>query len=73
MPCTHPHRGGFCTWTDLREMTHRGHVVLAAHGFTHGPLDDAGADLHSEITVSQHVLEAHLDQPNTGFVFPSGR
>lgn len=73
VPFTHPNRGGFCTWTELREMAHSGHVAIAAHGFTHCRLDAPDADLHSEITVAQHLLEAHLDQPVTSFVFPYGR
>ena len=73
MPCAHPHLGGFCTWTERRESAHRGHVVLAAHGFSHRPLDDAGAELHSGIPVYRPVLEAHLSPPVTRFVFPSDR
>jgi peptidoglycan/xylan/chitin deacetylase (PgdA/CDA1 family) len=69
----HPNYGGFCTWTELREMAHSPEVSIAAHGFTHCRLDREGADLHTEIVVPQSLLSSRLDRPIDTFVFPYGR
>ena len=68
-----PYYGGFCTWPELREMAQSGRVTIAAHGFTHCPLDREGVDLHTEIELPQTLLEARLGQPVDSFVFPYGR
>ncbi|MEO5959232.1 MAG: polysaccharide deacetylase family protein [Opitutaceae bacterium] len=65
--------GGFCTWTELHEMTQSGRVMVAAHGFTHCRLDRETADLHKEIAGPQNLLAARLGQPVDTFVFPYGR
>ena len=69
----HPDRGGFCTWTELRELADSGLVAIAAHGFTHCRLDRDGPDLRTEIVVPQSLLAARLGQPVDSFVFPFGR
>jgi peptidoglycan/xylan/chitin deacetylase (PgdA/CDA1 family) len=70
---THPSRGGFCTWSELAEMTASGSVQIAAHGFTHTRLDDPQVDLEAEIEAPRAVLSARLDQAVDSFVFPYGR
>jgi len=71
--CTHPRDLGFCTWPELREMADSGHVAVAAHGYTHRPLDSATVDFHTEIIVAKTILASRLDQPVESFVFPYGR
>lgn len=63
-----------CTWTQLREMAHSGHVKMASHGFTHralGTNDDV--NLYTEVLVSQTMLSSRLDHPVDTFVFPYGK
>lgn len=69
----HPSRGGFCTWPELRELADSGRVAIAAHGYTHCPLDRPGSDLLAEISIPQSLLAARLGQPVESFVFPYGR
>ncbi len=69
----HPDYDGFCTWTELRELAQSGRVAIAAHGFSHCPLDRDDTDLHTEVVVPQSLLAARLGQPVTSFVFPYGR
>ena len=69
----HPNYGGFCTWPELRELAQSGRVAIAAHGFTHCPLDREGVDLHAEIVVPQALLAARLGHAVQSFVFPYGR
>lgn len=64
---------GFCTWTELREMTGSGLVAIASHGFTHCALDEPEVDLHTEIVASKLLLTARLGCPVDSFVFPYGR
>jgi len=68
-----PHYEGFCTWPELREMAHSGHVAIAAHGFTHRRLDRDDVDLHTEIVMPKALLATRLGQPVESFVFPYGR
>ncbi|MEO6567836.1 MAG: polysaccharide deacetylase family protein [Opitutaceae bacterium] len=70
---SHPRRGGFCTWPELREMTKSAHVVIAAHGYSHTRLDNPNADLITEIESPQTLLNSRLAQPVDSFVFPFGR
>ena len=69
----HPSRGGFCTWSELREMAASGHVSIAAHGFTHTRLDVPHANLETEIDAPRALLSARFDQTVDSFVFPYGR
>ncbi|MEO6569636.1 MAG: polysaccharide deacetylase family protein [Opitutaceae bacterium] len=68
-----PSRSGFCTWSELKEMAGSGHVVIAAHGFTHRRLDSPDMDLATEIDFAQTVLSARVAQTVDSFVFPYGR
>jgi peptidoglycan/xylan/chitin deacetylase (PgdA/CDA1 family) len=68
-----PNYDGFCTWSELREMAASGSVAIAAHGFTHCPLDREVVDLHTEVALPKIVLEGRLQQPVHSFVFPYGR
>lgn len=68
-----PERGGFCTWSELKEMVGSGRVALAAHGFSHCRLDAASADLDLEIDEPQRVLAERTQKPVESFVFPYGR
>ncbi len=69
----HLNHGGFCTWSDLHELTQSGRVAIAAHGYTHRRLDQPGVDLQAEIDVPQTLLTARLGRPVNCFVFPYGR
>ncbi|MBS0632872.1 MAG: polysaccharide deacetylase family protein [Verrucomicrobia bacterium] len=64
---------GYCTWTELREIARSGLVAIAAHGYTHRPLDGSDVDLHTEIVSSKLLLSARLGCPVDSFVFPYGR
>lgn len=68
-----PSAGGFCTWSELKEMTSSGHVQVAAHGFSHCRLDRRDADLAAEIDEPGKQLSDRLEQPVDSFVFPFGR
>lgn len=69
----HPSRGGFCTWTELKEMAMSGHVQMAAHGYTHRSLAARGADLATEVHVPKTLLTSRLGQPIDSFLFPYGK
>lgn len=69
----HPNYGGFCTWTELREMAESGLVRIAAHGFTHCRLDGENVDLSTEVETTQALLSTRLGQAVDSFVFPYGR
>lgn len=68
-----PEKGGFCTWSELEEMAHSGHVAIAAHGLSHVRLDQPDADLADEIDAPQEILRARTGRPVDSFVFPFGR
>jgi peptidoglycan/xylan/chitin deacetylase (PgdA/CDA1 family) len=68
-----PSQGGFCTWKELQEMVDSGLVVVAAHGFTHQPLDHSDADLVTEIDAPKVVLSQRLGKFVDSFMFPYGR
>jgi len=68
-----PNYTGFCTWEELRELANSGHVEVAAHGFTHAPLDLKGIDLQTEVIMSGSVLGSRLGRPVHSFVLPYGR
>lgn len=63
---------GLCTWAELAELSHSGHVRIAAHGYTHRALD-LPANSAMEIEAPQTVLSSRLGQPVDSFVFPYGR
>jgi peptidoglycan/xylan/chitin deacetylase (PgdA/CDA1 family) len=65
-------QGGFCTWSELREMAWSGHVDIASHSLTHSRLTGPGVDLQSEVETSRHLLATRLDRPVDSFVFPYG-
>ena len=65
--------GGHCTWAELIEMAASGTISIAAHGFTHTPLDLPDVDLHTEIVVPQTMLSARTGRPIESFVLPYGR
>lgn len=65
--------GAYCTWGEIAEMAASRTVSIAAHGFTHRRLDDAGADLHTEIVVPQTMLAARTGQRIESLVLPYGR
>jgi len=68
-----PLHGGFCTWTELREMAAGGRVSIAAHGFTHRRLDQGGVDLQTEVVATRTLLASGIGQPIESFMFPYGR
>ncbi|MGC4072684.1 MAG: polysaccharide deacetylase family protein [Nibricoccus sp.] len=68
-----PSRGGFCTWSELRELVAGGNIAIAAHGCTHVSLDSPTVDLESEIVLPRAFLTARLGVPVNSFVFPFGR
>lgn len=68
-----PASGGFCTWSELKEMARSGQVSIAAHGSTHVRLDEPDADLPAEIDYPQQMLEKKLGHAVESFVLPYGR
>ncbi|HVU35506.1 MAG TPA: polysaccharide deacetylase family protein [Opitutaceae bacterium] len=68
-----PASGGFCTWPELEEMARSRHVVVAAHGYTHRPLNLAGADLDTELHVPRTLIGTRLGVSVDSFVFPYGK
>ncbi len=66
-------RGGHCTWGELAEMAATKSIAVAAHGFTHRRLDQADADLQTEIAAPQTILAARTGQAIESFVLPYGR
>jgi peptidoglycan/xylan/chitin deacetylase (PgdA/CDA1 family) len=69
----HPGIGAFCTWGELQETVRSGHVQIAAHGYTHGALDEPGTDAALEVDTPRTVLASRLGQPVDSFVFPYGK
>ena len=69
----HPRLGGFCTWPELQAMAAAGRVAIAAHGYTHVPLDSPLADVDMEIRLPKMILESRLLGPVDSFVFPYGK
>jgi peptidoglycan/xylan/chitin deacetylase (PgdA/CDA1 family) len=63
----------FCSWGELQEVARSGLVAIAAHGYTHRALDDAGNDVETEVHVPRTLLSARLRVPVDSFVFPFGR
>jgi peptidoglycan/xylan/chitin deacetylase (PgdA/CDA1 family) len=70
---SNPDFGGFCTWPELKEMAASGHVSVAAHGFSHTPLDGPNGNLFEEMDTPKAMLKGGLDRPIESFVFPFGR
>ncbi len=68
-----PERGGFCTWSELEEMTASGHVTIAAHGNSRLRLDHPDVDLAAEIERPRITLMKRLSLPVQSFVFPDGK
>jgi hypothetical protein len=64
---------GLCTWPELQAMAASGHVAVAAHGYTHVPIDSPRADLDMELRLPKMVLESRLAAPVDSFVFPYGK
>jgi peptidoglycan/xylan/chitin deacetylase (PgdA/CDA1 family) len=63
----------FCTYAELREMVHSGHVAIASHSMNHVNLNDVGCDLEREIFGSKVVLEEKLGCRIESFVLPYGK
>jgi peptidoglycan/xylan/chitin deacetylase (PgdA/CDA1 family) len=63
----------FCSWGELQEMVDSGSIAVAAHGYTHRPLDKADNDVATEVHVPRTLLSARLRVPVESFVFPFGR
>lgn len=63
----------FCTYTELREMVHSGHVAIASHSMNHLNLSDEGVDLQREIVDSKMILEEKIGCRIESFVLPYGK
>jgi peptidoglycan/xylan/chitin deacetylase (PgdA/CDA1 family) len=69
-----PASAGFCTWPELEELAHSGHVAIAAHGDTHCRLDVNDPTTHAdEVERPQMRLSTRLQTSVESFVFPYGR
>lgn len=64
---------GLCTWPELVEIAHSGHVAIAAHGRMHRRLDAKDCDLGREVVGDGAALAERLQVPVESFVFPYGR
>lgn len=65
--------GSFCTWSELKEMSDSGHVVIASHSHKHKDLATSDIDLHQEIVTSKEILEEKLGSKVESFILPFGR
>ena len=63
----------FCTFEELREMVHSGHVMIASHSMNHVNLIDEGVDLEKEIFGSKVMLEEKIGCRVDSFVLPYGK
>jgi hypothetical protein len=63
----------FCTWKELSEMVLSGRVEVASYSYSKMNLTFPFVNLEREIVLSKQVLEAHLPQAITTFVFPFGK
>lgn len=63
----------FCTFEELREMVHSGHVMIASHSMNHVNLIEEGIDLEKEIFGSKVVLEEKIGCRVDSFVLPYGK
>lgn len=63
----------FCTWEEISEMIHSGHVQAASHSFSHPNLTFPFVNLEKELKDSKKVIETHLSQVVTTFIYPFGR
>lgn len=68
-----PQKGGFCSWSELKEMVDSGIVQIASHGMTHTRLDDKNVNLSKEIGSSKLLLQEKLGIAVESFVYPFGR
>ena len=65
--------GTFCTWTELREMSDSGLVIMASHSHKHKDLALPSIDLYQEIVTSKKILEEQLKTTIDSFILPFGR
>lgn len=63
----------FCTYAELREMVHSGHVEIASHSMNHVNLTEDGIDLEKEIFGSKVILEDKIGCRIDSFVLPFGK
>ncbi len=63
----------FCTFEELQEMVHSGHVMIASHSMNHVNLIDEGIDLEKEIFSSKVMLEEKIGCRVDSFVLPYGK
>lgn len=63
----------FCTWEELREVVESGYVEIASHSFSHANLSFSFVNLEREVVFSKKILEDHLPQAISTFIYPFGR
>jgi peptidoglycan/xylan/chitin deacetylase (PgdA/CDA1 family) len=66
-------RAHFCTWKELKEMVSSGFVEVASHSYLHCNLTFNFVDLHREVVSSKEILESHLSQAVSSFIYPFGK
>jgi peptidoglycan/xylan/chitin deacetylase (PgdA/CDA1 family) len=67
------HKAPFCTWEELDEMISSGYVEAASHSYSHCNLTFDFIDLQREIVRSKEIIESHLSQPVSSFIYPFGK
>jgi len=63
----------FCTWEELSEMVASGYVEVASHSYSHCNLTFPGINVYKEVVLSKKILEDHIAQNVSTFVYPFGR
>jgi len=67
------HFGSFCSWSELKEMSDSGLVVMASHSYRHKDLSLDEVDLNREIVKSKEILDDKLNIEVESFILPFGR
>lgn len=66
-------RPGFCSWSEVRELSEQG-MVVGSHGRTHRFLDDLTAEeARAELRDSKATIEDHVGRAVEQVSFPGGR
>lgn len=63
----------YCTWQELKEIAHTGLVEIASHSHSHPNMTLPGIDLHQEMILSKQLIEEHLSQSVSTFIYPFGK
>lgn len=63
----------FCTWEEIQEMASSGFVEMASHSYSHVPIIDDIPNLSQEVLQSKEILQSHIPQKISTFIYPFGK